>query len=91
MKPYSISIVGTGYVGLCTAIGFASKGYKTIASTHNREKATSITCTEREVFKIERGQFIVSMSSSVLSQEELKKIAEQILQLYLQRIKSSQL
>jgi len=37
-----ISVVGTGYVGLCTAVGFASKGYKTIASTHNREKATSI-------------------------------------------------
>jgi UDPglucose 6-dehydrogenase len=42
MKKPSISIVGTGYVGLCTAIGFASKGYKTIASTHDREKATSI-------------------------------------------------
>jgi len=37
-----ISIVGTGYVGLCTAIGFATKGYKTITSTHNPEKATSI-------------------------------------------------
>lgn len=37
-----ISVVGTGYVGLCTAVGFASKGYKTIASTHNREKAKSI-------------------------------------------------
>ncbi len=37
-----ISVVGTGYVGLCTAVGFASKGYKTVASTHNREKAKSI-------------------------------------------------
>ena len=42
MKKPRISIVGTGYVGLCTAVGFASKGYKTVASTHNREKATSI-------------------------------------------------
>jgi len=42
MTTYNISIVGTGYVGLCTAVGFANKGYKTIASTHNQEKATSI-------------------------------------------------
>jgi len=37
-----ISVVGTGYVGLCTAVGFASKGYKTITSTHDPEKAASI-------------------------------------------------
>ena len=37
-----ISIVGIGYVGLCTAIGFATKGYKAITSTHNPEKAASI-------------------------------------------------
>jgi len=37
-----ISIIGTGYVGLCTAVGFASKGYEVIASTHNREKAVLI-------------------------------------------------
>ena len=42
MTPYSISIVGTGYVGLCTAVGFASKGYKVIASTHDPKKAASI-------------------------------------------------
>jgi len=42
MTPYSISIVGTGYVGLCTAVGFATKGYKVIASTHDPEKAASI-------------------------------------------------
>ena len=39
---HKISIVGTGYVGLCTAIGFATKGYKVITSTHNPEKAASI-------------------------------------------------
>jgi UDPglucose 6-dehydrogenase len=27
----TVSIVGTGYVGLCTAVGFASKGYKVVA------------------------------------------------------------
>jgi len=33
-----VSIIGIGYVGLCTAVGFASKGFKVIASTHNHEK-----------------------------------------------------
>jgi len=42
MKLRHISIVGTGYVGLCTAAGFASKGYKVVTSTHDREKVSSI-------------------------------------------------
>jgi len=42
VTPYSISIVGTGYVGLCTAVGFTSKGYKVIMSTNNPEKASLI-------------------------------------------------
>ncbi len=37
-----ISIVGTGYVGLCTAVGFATKGYKVVATTHDAEKAELI-------------------------------------------------
>jgi len=42
MPPYRISIVGTGYVGLCTAVGFASKGYEVLTSTHDHEKAALI-------------------------------------------------
>jgi UDPglucose 6-dehydrogenase len=42
MKTFQISIVGTGYVGLSTAVGFASKGYGVIASTHDQEKAALI-------------------------------------------------
>jgi len=34
--------MGIGYVGLCTAVGFASKGYKVIASTHDAQKAAKI-------------------------------------------------
>jgi UDPglucose 6-dehydrogenase len=37
-----ISITGTGYVGLVTAVGFASKGYKVITSTHDHEKVALI-------------------------------------------------
>ena len=36
------SIAGTGYVGLCTGVGLASKGFKVIVSTHDPEKANSI-------------------------------------------------
>jgi UDPglucose 6-dehydrogenase len=39
---FSISVFGTGYVGLCTAVGFASKGYKVFTVTHDPEKAKRI-------------------------------------------------
>ena len=42
VKIEKISIVGTGYVGLVTAVGFASKGYMTIASTHDSKKVALI-------------------------------------------------
>ena len=42
MEKPKISILGIGYVGLCTAVGFASKGYNVIASTHDAEKAAKI-------------------------------------------------
>ena len=42
MEKPSISVLGIGYVGLCTAVGFASRGYKVIASTHDAEKADKI-------------------------------------------------
>ncbi|MGD0644146.1 MAG: UDP-glucose/GDP-mannose dehydrogenase family protein [Candidatus Bathyarchaeia archaeon] len=42
MEKPDISVLGIGYVGLCTAVGFASKGYNVIASTHDAEKAAKI-------------------------------------------------
>lgn len=42
MKKPKISVLGIGYVGLCTAVGFASKGYAVTASTHDAEKAAKI-------------------------------------------------
>jgi len=42
MTLYKISVVGTGYVGLCTAVGFASKGYTVITSTYDTQKADLI-------------------------------------------------
>jgi UDPglucose 6-dehydrogenase len=42
VKKPRISVIGIGYVGLCTAVGFASKGYEVVASTHDAEKAAKI-------------------------------------------------
>ena len=42
MTTHRISIVGTGYVGLCTAVAFAAKGYQVITSTRDKQKAASI-------------------------------------------------
>jgi UDPglucose 6-dehydrogenase len=42
LKKPKVSVLGIGYVGLCTAVGFASKGYDVVASTHDAEKAAKI-------------------------------------------------
>jgi len=53
----------------------------------NLEK-NKLTSTNIELFKLKRGYFIINMNSQVLSTEEKKKIAEETLQLYLQRTKA---
>ena len=40
-KP-KISVIGVGYVGLCTAVGFASKGYMVISSDIDSDKVARI-------------------------------------------------
>jgi UDPglucose 6-dehydrogenase len=42
MYKYSVSILGTGFIGLCSAACFAQKGIKVIASTHDKKKAEMI-------------------------------------------------
>ncbi len=42
MKKPKISVIGAGYVGLCTAVGFASKGYNVLASDNDHNKAVKI-------------------------------------------------
>jgi UDPglucose 6-dehydrogenase len=42
LKETRISVLGIGYVGLCTAVAFASRGYHVIASTHDAEKSAKI-------------------------------------------------
>ena len=42
MEKPKISVIGAGYVGLCTAVGFASKGYSVVACDVDEEKITKI-------------------------------------------------
>ncbi len=42
MYKYKVSILGTGFIGLCSAACFAKKDIKVIASTHNKKKADLI-------------------------------------------------
>lgn len=42
MYKYSVSILGTGFIGLCSAACFAQKDIKVLASTHNEKKAEMI-------------------------------------------------
>lgn len=42
MFKYSVSILGTGFIGLCSAACFAQKDIKVLASTHNEKKAKMI-------------------------------------------------
>lgn len=42
MYKYSVSILGTGFIGLCSAASFANKDIKVLASTHDEQKAKMI-------------------------------------------------
>ena len=42
MYKYSVSILGTGFIGLCSAACFAQKDIQVLASTHNEKKASII-------------------------------------------------
>jgi UDPglucose 6-dehydrogenase len=42
LKKPKISVIGAGYVGLCTAVGFASKGYSVVAFDVDEEKIEKI-------------------------------------------------
>ena len=51
MYKYSVSILGTGFIGLCSAACFAEKDIKVIASTHNEKKAEIINQYESPFFE----------------------------------------
>lgn len=41
-EKHKISVIGVGYVGLCTAVGFATKGYLVVSSDVDPEKVAKI-------------------------------------------------
>jgi UDPglucose 6-dehydrogenase len=87
LKKPSISVVGAGYVGLCTAVGFASKGYNVIACDIDEEKMNRINngippfhepgLEERLSQSIKSGLFkgIVGQFDTVISQTDLTFVA----------------
>jgi UDPglucose 6-dehydrogenase len=42
LKKFKISVIGAGYVGLCTAVGFASRGYSVVACDVDEAKIAKI-------------------------------------------------
>jgi UDPglucose 6-dehydrogenase len=51
MYKYKVSILGTGFIGLCSAACFAQKDIKVLASTHNEKKAEIINKGEAPFFE----------------------------------------
>ncbi len=82
-----ISVVGTGYVGLCTAVGFASKGYSVIACDIDEEKITKINhgiptfyapgLAEKLSKSIQKGNLkgVVGQTNRVISETDLTFVA----------------
>jgi UDP-glucose 6-dehydrogenase len=46
----TISIAGIGYVGLSTAVCFASGGYRVIASTHDNKEKVEMINSKKSAF-----------------------------------------
>ncbi len=86
-KQPKISVIGTGYVGLCTAVGFASKGYNVLACDVDEEKITKInqgiptfyepSLAEKLSESIQKGHLkgVVGQTDWVISKTDLTFVA----------------
>ncbi|MBY9004082.1 MAG: UDP-glucose/GDP-mannose dehydrogenase family protein [Candidatus Lokiarchaeota archaeon] len=70
MYKYSISILGTGFIGLCSAACFSNKDVKVLASTHNENKAKMINDGKAPFFEANLQEIM----------EEVKKNNPELLQ-----------
>ncbi len=71
-----VSIVGTGYVGLSTAVCFASRGYRVIASTHDKEKIETINSKRAPFYEPQLDEMLrESVESGMLFAIESRKEA----------------
>jgi len=53
MYKYSVSILGTGFIGLCSAACFAGKDIQVLASTHNEKKVKMINEGKAPFFELD--------------------------------------
>jgi len=59
-----ISVVGTGYVGLSTAVCFASKGYRVLASTRNADNLRLINAKQAPFYEPMLAEFLTQSIES---------------------------
>ena len=87
MKKPKISVIGVGYVGLCTAVGLASKGYSVLASDVDEQKIAKINqgippfhepgLQEKLTESIQKGNLkgIVGQTEQVIQETDLTFVA----------------
>ncbi|MHA2282886.1 MAG: UDP-glucose dehydrogenase family protein [Promethearchaeota archaeon] len=64
MYKYSVSILGTGFIGLCSAACFAQKDIKVLASTHNQTKANIINDFETPFYEEGLAEMLTDIKNS---------------------------
>jgi UDPglucose 6-dehydrogenase len=86
-KQPKISVIGAGYVGLCTAVGFASNGYSVVACDVDEEKIAKINqgvppfhepgLQERLSESIQKGTLkgVVGQTDKVIEETDLTFVA----------------
>jgi UDPglucose 6-dehydrogenase len=86
-KQPKISVIGAGYVGLCTAVGFANKGYSVVACDVDEEKIAKINqgiptfyepgLQEKLTESIRRGRLkgVVDKTDQVIGETDLTFVA----------------
>jgi UDPglucose 6-dehydrogenase len=86
-KQPKISVIGAGYVGLCTSVGFASKGYSVVACDVDEEKIAKINkgvppfhepgLQERLSESIQKGTLkgVVGQTDKVIEETDLTFVA----------------
>jgi len=78
MYKYSVSILGTGFIGLCSAACFAEKDIKVLASTHNQKKANMINDGKAPFFEADLQEMM----------DNIKKNKPELLQCLLDPVKA---
>ena len=87
MKKPRISVIGVGYVGLCTAVGLASKGYSVLACDVDEQKISKINqgippfhepCLQEKLTEsIQKGNLkgVVGQTDRVIKETDLTFVA----------------